>query len=87
MIAMTKAYRTCSTMALQVLAGAMPLDLVLDARLAHMASSNPSRVCVPLRPELQAILEGGNQDCPAAIVPHGQWRSGRGAGLSQTRGG
>ena len=68
LIAITKAYRTCSTIALQVLAGAMPLDLVLDARVAYVATTNPSRVCVPLRPELAAILEGRNQDCPAAIA-------------------
>ncbi|KAF6212885.1 hypothetical protein GE061_010595 [Apolygus lucorum] len=57
LIAMTKAYETCSTDALLVLSGTMPLDLMLDARVALVTVKSPSRVCVPIQPDLKILLE------------------------------
>ncbi|KAF6204857.1 hypothetical protein GE061_019020 [Apolygus lucorum] len=56
LIAMTRAYRTVSTDALQVLAGCEPLDLVLDARVAIIGVKWPQRRSARVRQELEELL-------------------------------
>lgn len=57
LLGITRAYRTAPTLALQVIAGFEPLDLVLDARVAVASIRWPDRTAARVRPEIREAIE------------------------------